>query len=224
MRSTLAFLVLACLASSARADPIDDWCKTVNLPSSIAICSDPELRALTLERQAAYDQARAKLSPVLQKALLADQTAWVKSYPVACGLRQDAPPTLPLSPTIRDCMAQAGRARIAYLQTYAGLFEAGNPVPSATQRPTPYGSVPSSPMAVNCERKQHEYDDCLKAAVGAYWRSTHAVEKEAQRFQDEYQRRAYERALQLYQYSPEEVANSRCGYIKNFMFQMGCPE
>ena len=118
MRSTLAFLLFICLASSAHADPFDDWCKTARLPSSIAICSDPDLRALAQERQHAYDDANARLSPDRQKALLADQNGWVKSYPLACGLAQDAAPPLPLAPAIKACMAQAGRARIAYLRAY----------------------------------------------------------------------------------------------------------
>ena len=118
MRSTLAFLLFICLASSAHADPFDDWCKTARLPLSIAICSDPDLRALAQERQHAYDDANARLSPDRQKALLADQNGWVKSYPLACGLAQDAAPPLPLAPAIKACMAQAGRARIAYLRAY----------------------------------------------------------------------------------------------------------
>ena len=43
-------------------DGLNNWCKTVKLPSSIAICSEPELRALTVERQQAYDEARARLT------------------------------------------------------------------------------------------------------------------------------------------------------------------
>jgi hypothetical protein len=60
MRRTFLF---ACFVSAALADPMDDWCKTVKLPSSIAICSDSELRALTLERQQAFNLARWGLDP-----------------------------------------------------------------------------------------------------------------------------------------------------------------
>ena len=95
MRRTFALLLFACFAPSARADPLDDWCKTVRLPSSIAICSEPELRALTRARQTAYDEARDQLSPDQQRVLLADQNDWVKSYPAGCGISQSAPPTLP---------------------------------------------------------------------------------------------------------------------------------
>ena len=104
-------------------DGLDKWCAQAELPSSIAICSDPELRALVIERQHAFDQARSRLSRDRRKALLADQNSWVRSYPRICGLA-DAPPSLPLAPTIKDCMAQAGRARIAYLKAYGGTSPA----------------------------------------------------------------------------------------------------
>jgi uncharacterized protein YecT (DUF1311 family) len=99
-------------------DGLDDWCATVRLPSSIAICSDRELRTLAIERQHAFDEARSRLSPNQQKALLADQNGWVKTYPQACGLSRDIAPALPLTPTIKNCMAEAGQARIAYLKVY----------------------------------------------------------------------------------------------------------
>jgi hypothetical protein len=86
MRRTFALLLFACAAASARADPMDDWCRTVKLPSSIAICSDPELRALTAERQQVYDETNARLDPAGQTALLADQTGWVRLYTATCGL------------------------------------------------------------------------------------------------------------------------------------------
>jgi uncharacterized protein len=94
-------------------DTLDEWCAKVSLPSSIALCSDRELRALAIERQHAFDEARTRLTPDQQRALLADQNGWVRSYARACGLSQDAPPSLPLAPAIKNCMAEAGRARIA---------------------------------------------------------------------------------------------------------------
>jgi uncharacterized protein YecT (DUF1311 family) len=111
-------------------DNLDQWCSQVKLPSSVAICSDRELRALAIERQDAFDAAKARLSPDQQKALLADQNGWVRTYPRTCGLT-DAPPSLPLAPAIKDCMAEAGRARIAYLRDY-GASEATT---SATTAP-----------------------------------------------------------------------------------------
>jgi uncharacterized protein YecT (DUF1311 family) len=132
MRRTFALLLFAGSVSSAHADPFDDWCKTVRLPSSIAICSDPELLELTRERQNAYNEANARLGTYQQKALLADQNAWVKSYPLKCGLAQDAAPALPLAPAVKDCMASAGRARIVYLRAYAGPSGVGSGGASAT--------------------------------------------------------------------------------------------
>jgi hypothetical protein len=115
-------------------DTLDDWCKTVQLPSSIAICSDRELRALTLERQQAFDEATARLNTEQQKTLLADQNSRVKSYAAACGLSQDFAPSLPLAPSVKECMAQAGRARIAYLRDATAL--GASPALSAPQPPS----------------------------------------------------------------------------------------
>jgi hypothetical protein len=92
-----------------------------------AICSDTELRAHALKRQHAYDEAKARLSTEQQRALLADQNRWARSYPQACRVAPDAPPSLPLATAIKDCMAQAGRARVAYLRAY------GQTPPSASR-------------------------------------------------------------------------------------------
>jgi uncharacterized protein YecT (DUF1311 family) len=106
-------LFLGCIGHAA-ADELDSWCPQVKLPSSIAICSDPELRALTIARQHAFNDARTRIGDAKASVLLADQNAWLASYPRACGLTPDAPPSLPLSSQLKDCMARAGRARIAY--------------------------------------------------------------------------------------------------------------
>jgi uncharacterized protein YecT (DUF1311 family) len=120
-------------------DGLDDWCAQVKLPSSIAICSDRELRALTIERQHAFDEAKARLSPDQQKALLADQNGWVRTYPQACGVMPNAAPALPLAASIKNCMAEAGRARIAYLRNY-GASEATT---SAGPPPGAAAAIPS---------------------------------------------------------------------------------
>jgi uncharacterized protein YecT (DUF1311 family) len=128
---------------------LDEWCSNVKLASSIAICSEPELRALMLERQHAYDEANARLSPVQRRALAADQSAWVKSYPQDCGLSPDTPPPLPLAPAIRDCMAQAGRARVTYLRAY-GLTSPMVAVTSASPIPSvqlPADRIDTSPAS-----------------------------------------------------------------------------
>jgi uncharacterized protein YecT (DUF1311 family) len=132
----------------ALGDGLDDWCKTAELPSSIAICSDRELRALVLERQRAYDGAKAGLNPDQQKALLADQNEWVRTYPRTCGLT-DAPQSLPLAPAIKDCMAEAGRARIAYLKAY-GL---ASPPPEEVSAP-PLGTSSFPSRDAYCETVQ----------------------------------------------------------------------
>ncbi len=122
---------------STQSNPLDEWCAKIKLPSSIAICSDTELRSLMIERQKACDGAKARLTLEQQKALLADQNRWVRSYSTACGLAPDAPPTLPLAPAVKDCMIEAGRSRIAYLNTYAVEPGSGG------------ASAPSSPMATS---------------------------------------------------------------------------
>jgi uncharacterized protein len=109
-------------------EPLYDWCGQVKQPSSIALCSDAELRSLVIERQRVFNEVRWGLDPQRDKALLDDQSSWVKSYPAACGLPTDVQPRLPLAPGVRDCMAQAGRARITFLRNYRST---SGPVASA---------------------------------------------------------------------------------------------
>lgn len=78
--------------------------------------------------------------------------------------------------------------------------------------------------AVVCAKLQREYEGCFKAAVAGYWKSTRAWGESAKAIKDDYQRRAFERAAGLFQYTPEEVAQSRCGHFKDLMWQLGCPE
>jgi len=121
MRFAVALFLLACPMSAASAAPLDEWCAQVTLPASIAICSDPDLRVLAIERQRAFDEARARVGGSGYGVLLTDQKGWVASYVRNCGVASDAPPRLPLAPEIKDCMAQAGRTRIAYLKAYGLL-------------------------------------------------------------------------------------------------------
>jgi uncharacterized protein/predicted aspartyl protease len=118
MRLAPALILIGCLVSSAHADVLDGWCAQVRLPSSIAICSDTELRTLTIQRQQAFNEARGRVGEERYQALAADQSAWVSSYPKACGLASEAPAPIPLPAQIRDCMASAGRTRIAFLNAY----------------------------------------------------------------------------------------------------------
>ncbi|HUL09760.1 MAG TPA: hypothetical protein VLV76_25745 [Candidatus Acidoferrum sp.] len=118
MMFRLALALAAFPFFSASADMLDSWCRQVRLPSSIAICSDPELRALAIERQQVFNEARGRVGEARAPALMADQNAWVASYPKACGLSTDVPPSLPLPSRVRDCMARAGRDRVVYLRDY----------------------------------------------------------------------------------------------------------
>ena len=129
MRLLLALGLLAIPISQARPAPLDDWCNTATLPSSIAICSDAELRSLAVERQQAFDEASARLDAKRRVELLADQKGWVASYAVACGVAQNVQPALPLAPDVKACLMRAGHARIAYLRAY------GSP-PTAPLKPT----------------------------------------------------------------------------------------
>ena len=133
MRTAGALIVLACFVSHAKADILDAWCSQVKLPSSIALCGDAELRALAIVRQHAFDAARARVGEARFPILQADQRAWVASYPRSCGLAADVPPPLPLPPQVRSCMASAGRARIAFLNTY-GTTSAVPPPDGASSR------------------------------------------------------------------------------------------
>jgi uncharacterized protein len=138
VRTAAVLLFVCCVAGRAQADMLDGWCGQARLPSSVAICSDPQLRSLTIERQEAINQARARVGEGQFALLMANQNAWVASYPKACGLGQDTPPTIPLAQPIRDCMADAGRARIAYLNSY------GTSASASAQSPTPSTNAPSA--------------------------------------------------------------------------------
>jgi len=162
MRPALAILLVAFIASPAGADPLDDWCKTARLPSSIAICGDAELRTLAIERNRAFVEAEAGLSPDQQKELLADQNDWVRSYARVCGL-PDSPSALALAPEVKACMARAGWARTAYLRAY-GSYSASSPMGQAS---APFAQTPpasaSATVASSPTRIGPSFD-CNKAS------------------------------------------------------------
>jgi uncharacterized protein len=93
-------------------------CTGVTLPSSLVICSDPELIRLADERQEAINEARGRIGEDRWPELWENQKAWVRSYATACGAPPDRPPPLPVSATIRACFSRAAVARIAYLRAY----------------------------------------------------------------------------------------------------------
>jgi hypothetical protein len=135
-------------SSFARGDQLDAWCKGKTMAINFAVCSDIELRGLAIERLRALNEARTRLSPHQQKVLLADQNGWALSYPQACGLRVAEPPALPLAPSIKECLADAGRKRLSYLSSY-GLPGAMEPPGAmvANAHPTSSASPPGSPGA-----------------------------------------------------------------------------
>jgi uncharacterized protein YecT (DUF1311 family) len=122
--SWLTFLSIAilCRAMQANADPaeLDDWCAQASQPSSIALCSDPELRELAIERNHAFEAARARLSGDAYRALLREHKGWVRSYSTACGISETTAPQLPLPAETLSCLKRAGQARVEYLWKYVG--------------------------------------------------------------------------------------------------------
>jgi predicted aspartyl protease/uncharacterized protein YecT (DUF1311 family) len=122
--AALAALSMLCGGSSAEAFE----CSGVTLPSSIVICSDPELMRLADERQQIYDAARARLTPEQRKQLLEDQRAWVHSYAAACGVPPNRPPPVPVPASVIECFKRAAEARAAYLRQY-GLSADVMPMP-----------------------------------------------------------------------------------------------
>jgi uncharacterized protein len=146
MRFPLALLLTVFLASSAEAAPLDEWCAQVKAPSSIALCSDPELRTLAVERQQVFNATRGRIGEARYPELAADQSAWVTSYPKACGVAQDVAPSLPLAASVRSCMANAGRARIAYLAAY-GLRPVSGSSPAPRVGPSFDCGTASTPLA-----------------------------------------------------------------------------
>jgi hypothetical protein len=128
--SLLFALATGATGSSALADPaeLESWCLQARQPSSIALCSDPELRELAIQRNHAFEAARARLSVDSYDALLRDQKGWVRSYSTACGINENNSPALPLASQTLECLKRAGRARVEYLWNYVG--GATNPIPA----------------------------------------------------------------------------------------------
>jgi uncharacterized protein YecT (DUF1311 family) len=112
----LVLAILLALFGSGSAEAFE--CSGVTLPSSIVICSDPELMRLADERQQIYNEARARLTPEQRKPLLEDQRAWVHSYAAACGVPPDRPPPVPVPASVIECFKRAAEARAAYLRHY----------------------------------------------------------------------------------------------------------
>jgi len=126
MRLAVLVLTLGSIFGTGAAKAFD--CSSVTLPSSIVICSDPELMQLADERQDAIYEARARIGEEAWPALWENQKAWVRSYAVACGIAQDRPPPLPIPASIRGCFKHAAEARITFIRGY-GLLTPGPSAP-----------------------------------------------------------------------------------------------
>ena len=121
-------------------------CSNITLPSTAVICGDPELRRLAAERQAAFNEAMARLGSAQQKELLADQTGWVRSYATACGVPPNRPAPDPVPSAVKECFEQAGRARVAYLRAY-GAPLAAPPAAKPPAAPSVMSGTPSAPAS-----------------------------------------------------------------------------
>jgi uncharacterized protein/predicted aspartyl protease len=133
----LIIFIIALVAFAATAHAFD--CAGVTLPSSLVICSDPELMRLADQRHQAFNNALWGLAPEEYKRLMADQNVWVRSYSTACGVPPDRPAPTPVPPAVRECFANAGKARIAYLRAYRqSVAQASLPGPAP-------GAAPASP-------------------------------------------------------------------------------
>jgi hypothetical protein len=109
-------LILSIVLGSGTAAAFE--CIGVTLPSSLVICSDPELMRLTDERQEAINEARARIGEEAWLALWEDQKAWVRSYATSCGVPPDRPPPMPVPASITACFKRSAEARIAYIRAY----------------------------------------------------------------------------------------------------------
>ena len=99
-------------------------CAGVKLPSSLVVCSDPELMRLADERQEAINEARGRIGEDAWPTLWEDQKTWVKSYATACGVPPDRAPPIPVPASVKACFKSAAEARIAYIRAY-GITNAG---------------------------------------------------------------------------------------------------
>jgi hypothetical protein len=112
----VSLVVLLTLAGRGSAAVFD--CSGVTLPSSIVICSDPDLTRLAGERQEIYQETLSRLRPEQRARLWEDQKAWVRSYASACGVPPDSLPPIPVPSSVIECFKRAAEARAVYLRSY----------------------------------------------------------------------------------------------------------
>ena len=111
----VAFL-LSLVLSNAAAGAFD--CAGVTFPSTVVLCSDPELKQLADERQVAINEARVRIGEGAWPTLWEDQKRWVRSYATACGVPPDRPPPNPVPTSVIECFKRAGETRVAFLRAY----------------------------------------------------------------------------------------------------------
>jgi serine protease Do len=117
MRALLA-LMMGVMLGSGTAAAFE--CAGITLPSTIVICSDPELMRLADERQAAINEARGRIGEDRWPGLWENQKAWVRSYATTCGVPPDRTPQIPVSISVRECFRKSAETRIAFIRAYGG--------------------------------------------------------------------------------------------------------
>jgi hypothetical protein len=101
-------------------------------PFVIALCSDPELRAVADRQQNTMMALWNRLSPEEQDKFRNEQLVWRDITARRCGV--DRPSPLPLSYETKDCLMQAEAGRVEVLQRY-GQTETPTPLhPNAPQQ------------------------------------------------------------------------------------------
>lgn len=137
---TISFFLLCVVLTGSEAMAFN--CSGITLPSSIVVCSDPDLTRLADERQQIYNESRSRLTPEQQSALWEDQKAWVRSYPTACGVAPDSPPAIPVPPSIIECFKRSAEARSRYIRAY-GLSGNVATASAGQSTPAPIAAKPS---------------------------------------------------------------------------------
>jgi uncharacterized protein YecT (DUF1311 family) len=141
-------LIAATAPATLAADELDSWCAQVQKASSIVICSDAQLRTETLNRQDLFAALKERLAPETYRALMAEQSAWVKEYTARCGVPLDGPPPLlPVSRSIIDCYLRESRSRTAELARRYSWSLPQEFVGSIKPSPPPAPAVPPSPRS-----------------------------------------------------------------------------
>lgn len=143
MRRTVPVVILLAVSGSPAALAFN--CSGISLPSSMVICSDPDLILLADQRQQIYSETRSRLAPDQRNALWEDQKAWVRSYASACGVPPDAAPPAPVPSSVIECFKRAAEARAAYLRSYGLAGDGANKV-----------AGPSSPSAIDAKASDVE--------------------------------------------------------------------